>query len=194
MNERMNNMSGLTSAYKYFQFIKIIGAWISGIGLFGMMFMIVYDVFLRNVMGNSINGAFEIVQNYFMPLAVFPALAYIYASGVLPKMDLLIEKFNIPTKRIVIFGILLIEIFILVLMTLYTLEYAMTGLEKKMAFPAAGTMYPVYPLFFTIPIAFGLIVVENVFIFISNIFKKEPSFIFETEENKELNNKVQVTF
>jgi TRAP-type C4-dicarboxylate transport system permease small subunit len=184
VKERMNVMKGILSAYRYFDYIKIIGVWISGISLIGMMFFVVYDVFLRNVVENSINGGFEIVQNYFMPIVVFPSLAYVYSSGVLPKMDMLIERFKNKTKMFFIFGMLLIEIFILVLMTQYSLEYAMTGLERDMAFPAAGTLYPLYPIFFFIPIAFGLIIVENIFILVRNLIEKQPSFLFKDEDKK----------
>lgn len=176
-------MNSIDRLYKYFHFIKVTGVWISGISLIGMMFFIVIDVFLRNVMSNSINGGFEIVQNYFMPVVVFPALAYAYSSGVLPKMDLLLEKFKDNIKLVFILGMLLLEIFILVLMTMYTWDYAMIGLERKMAFPAAGTLYPVYPLFFIIPISFALIIVENVFILLKNLLEKKPTFLFEPENN-----------
>ncbi|WP_209123446.1 TRAP transporter small permease [Alkalihalobacillus sp. BA299] len=174
-------LKGIENAYKYFNYIKVIGVWISGIALFLMMFFIVYDVILRNLAGDSIRGGFEIVKNYFMPLVVFPSLAYIYSSGVLPKMDLLIEKFHNKTKMVFIIGMLVIEIVILVLMTQFTWTYAMTGLEREMAFPAAGALYPLYPLFFLIPIAFGMIVIENVFILLKNIKEKVATFQFKYE-------------
>nr|WP_263327253.1 TRAP transporter small permease [Neobacillus sp. Marseille-Q6967] len=176
-------MNGILRAYKYFDWIKLIGVWISGISLFGMMVFIVMDVFLRNSGGNPINGAFEIVQNYFMPILVFPSLAYVYSSNVLPKMDLLIDRFQHKTQKFFIFGMLIIEIFILVLMTQFTWEYAMQGLDRNMSFPAAGTLYPIYPLFFFIPAAFALIIVENIFILLKNLLEKEPSFLFKTETN-----------
>jgi hypothetical protein len=68
-------------------------------------------------------------------------------------------------------------------MTQFTWEYAMEGLERKMSFPAAGTLYPVYPLFFFIPAAFVLIIVENLFILLKNLLQKDPSFLFNIERN-----------
>ena len=176
-------MDSIEKLYRMFQFIKLIGAWISGIALIGMMVFIVFDVLLRNVFENSINGAFEIVQNYFMPIVVFPALAFIYSSGVLPKMDLLLDKFNEQTKKIIIILMNVIEIFILLIMTQFTWEYALTGLEKGMSFPAAGTLYPLYPLFFFIPIAFLLIIIENIFILIRNFTQREATFLFHTNKD-----------
>ncbi|EMF46055.1 hypothetical protein B481_2635 [Planococcus halocryophilus Or1] len=64
-----------------------------------MMLMIVYDVTMRTLFSSSIRGGFEIIQNYMMPLVVFPGLAYVYASGVLPKMDLILERLNKKQKN-----------------------------------------------------------------------------------------------
>ncbi|GGC89467.1 hypothetical protein GCM10007216_20270 [Thalassobacillus devorans] len=172
-------MRSALKIYRVFEWIKLIGIWISGISLFGMMMFIVVDVVLRNVLSDSINGGFEFVQNYFMPLAVFPALAYVYSSGVLPRMDLVLDKFSVPIKRILIFIMVLLEIFILGLIVQFTWEYAVSGLEREMSFPAAGSLYPLYPLFFLIPLSFALIIVENLFILFRNIIERKPSFLFK---------------
>ena len=58
-------MNGIKRAYKYFNWIKLLGVWISGISLFGMMVFIAMDVLFRNVGGGSINGGFEIVAELF---------------------------------------------------------------------------------------------------------------------------------
>ena len=116
-----------------------------------------------------------------MPLLVFPSLGYVYSSNVLPKTDLLIERFQGKMKKIFIFVMLIVEIIILLLITQFTWEYAMQGLERKMSFPAAGTLYPVYPLFYFIPTAFALILIENVFILLKNLLEKEASFLFNKE-------------
>jgi TRAP-type mannitol/chloroaromatic compound transport system permease small subunit len=179
--EGVNDMDGILKIYRYFEYMKLAGVWISGISLIGMMLFIVFDVFLRNVLSDSINGGFEIVQNYFMPIVVFPSLAYAYSSGVLPRMDLFMERLKDKSKMMLIFGMLILEIFILFLMTLYTWEYAMTGLERKMSFPAAGSLYPVYGLFFLIPISFTLIIIENIFILLKNVMVKKPSLLFQKD-------------
>lgn len=178
-------MEGLLRAYKVFGYLKVIGVWISGISILIMMFFISYDVFVRNVFSGSIRGGFEIVQNYLMPLAVFPSLAYVYSSGVLPKMDLIMEKLGKKVRKGFIYFMLLIELFILVLIVQFSWEFAMSGLERKTAFPAAGTMYPLYPLFFTIPVAFAMIIIENLFIFIRNI-KDEKATLLVIDKEGEL--------
>lgn len=172
-------MTKVEKIYRIFEKIKIIGVWISGIALLGMMVIIVIDVISRNVFLHSISGGFEFVQNYFMPVAVFPALPFIYSTGVLPQMDLLLDRCNERMKKINVMLVVVIELFIMIFMTLYTWDYAVTGLEKGTAFPASGKLYPLYPLFFFVSIAFGLIIIENIFILIRNFTQRGTTFLFK---------------
>ena len=163
-------MGGLLSAYKVYGYLKLAGAIISGMAIFAMMSLIVADVVSRNFLGGSIAGSFEIVENYFMPLAVFPALAYVYGSGVLPKMDLAMHKTSKTVQDAVIYGLLVIELVLFALMTYYTWGYAVTGMERKTAFPAGGDLYTLWPLFFVVPLAFAMVIVETLFVLLKNIF------------------------
>lgn len=163
-------MGGLLSAYKVYGYLKLAGAIISGMAIFAMMSLIVADVVSRNFLGGSIAGSFEIVENYFMPLAVFPALAYVYGSGVLPKMDLAMHKTSRTVQDAVIYGLLVIELVLFALMTYYTWGYAVTGMERKTAFPAGGDLYTLWPLFFVVPLAFAMVIVETLFVLLKNIF------------------------
>ncbi|HHY21825.1 MAG TPA: TRAP transporter small permease subunit [Bacilli bacterium] len=177
-------MNRMLKIYEIFEVIKKIGLFISGISILGMAFLIFYDVLVRNLFSGSIRGGFEIVQNYFMPLVVFPSLAFVYSSGVIPKMDIIIGKLGDKEKKYIIFIMLLLEIFILILIVQFSWQYAMNGLERKIAFPAAGTLYPLYPVLFTIPIAFALITIENIFIFIRNILEKKPTLLVIDKEGE----------
>lgn len=176
-------MDSVWKAYKIFNYLKKIGVIISGLFILVMMCVIVYDVVMRNLFNSSIRGGFEIIQNYLMPLVVFPGLAFMYASGVLPKMDMLLDKVSIKAQRIFVIVMILIELFILVLIVQFSLEYAINGLERKTAFPAAGTLYILYPLFFVIPIAFAMIIIENIFVLIRNILINEPTLVMKIEDN-----------
>lgn len=177
-------MNRMLKIYRIFEVIKKIGLFISGISILGMAFLIFYDVLVRNLFSGSIRGGFEIVQNYFMPLVVFPSLAFVYSSGVIPKMDIIIGKLGDKAKKYIIFIMLLLEIFILILIVQFSWQYAMNGLERKIAFPAAGTLYPLYPVLFTIPIAFALITIENIFIFIRNILEKKSTLLVIDKEGE----------
>ena len=159
----------LTRSYHVFGYAKVAGAVVSGIALFGMMVWIVLDVASRNLRGTSISGSFEFTQNYFMPLAVFPALAFVYASGVLPRMDLLVPKFGYRVQKVTSLVLLAIEIVLLALLTYYTWDYAMSGMERGTAFPAGGNLYPIWPAYFLAPIGLGMALVEVAFSTARNI-------------------------
>ena len=162
-------MTALQKGYTYFGYLKVAGAIISGLSIFGMMLFIVYDVAGRNFLGGSIRGGFEIVQNYFMPLAIFPALGYVYASGITPKMDLLMPKMPARAQAAVVYVLLIFEVAIFALLIYFSWDYALTGMERGMTFPAAGSLYPLWPLFFLVPLGFALVVVETLFVLARNI-------------------------
>lgn len=172
-------MEAVWKVYRLFHYLKLIGIWISGAAVMAMMLLIVYDVVMRTVFSSSIRGGFEIIQNYMMPLVVFPGLAYVYSSGVLPKMDLLLDRFGPKMQKAIILLMIALELFVLALIVQFSWAFAMDGLARGIAFPAAGTLYPLYPFFFLIPIAFGMIIVENLFILIRNLLEKKPSLLME---------------
>lgn len=162
-------MTVLDRIYRYFGYLKVAGAIVSGLSIFGMMLFIVYDVAGRNFFGGSIRGGFEIVQNYFMPLSIFPALGYVYASGITPKMDLLMPRMPVRLQAGVVYLLLLLELAVFALLIYFTWGYAMTGMERGMTFPAAGSLYPLWPLLFLVPFGFALVIVETLFVLARNV-------------------------
>lgn len=166
-------MERLLRWYRVFGYLKLTGALISGASIFAMMLFIVADVVSRNFLSGSISGSFEIVQNYFMPAAVFPALGYVYASGMLPKMELLVPKLREAAQQAVVYFLLVLELVIFAVLAYYTCGYALSGLERREAFPAGGTLYPVWPLFFLVPGGFLLVVAETVFVLVRNLLAAE---------------------
>jgi TRAP-type transport system small permease protein len=163
-------MNALDKGYRLFGYLKVAGAIISGLSIFGMMLFIVYDVVGRNFLGGSIRGGFEIVQNYFMPVAIFPAIGYVYSSGITPKMDLLMPKTPKRLQAAAVYVLLVLELAIFSLLVYFTWGYAVTGMERGMTFPAAGSLYPVWPLLFLVPFGFALVLVETLFVLARNVF------------------------
>jgi TRAP-type C4-dicarboxylate transport system permease small subunit len=163
------SMHGLMRAYTVYGRLKLVGALLSGAAIFGMMLWIFADVVSRNFLGGSISGSFEIAQNYFMPLAVFPALAYVYGSGVLPKMDLLMHRLPQRLQDAVVYLLLGLEIAVFSLLTYYTWGYARFGMERGTSFPAGGDLYPLWPLFFLVPLGLAMVLVETLFVLARNL-------------------------
>lgn len=175
-------MQALMSAYRGYGYIKLVGALLSGLVIFGMMLFIVADVVSRNVLGGSIPGSFEVAENYFMPLAIFPALGFVYASGVLPKMDLLMHRLPQRAQDVVVYLLLLIELVIFAMLVYYTWGYAMGGMERGEAFPAGGSLYTLWPLYFIVPIGFAMVLLETLFVLVRNVIGEHVSLtMLETE-------------
>lgn len=134
--------------------MEFFGMVISGLSIATMMLLIMTDVVMRNFLDSPITGTYELVQYFLMPLAVFPALAYTYTSGVLPRLGELVSKmpgkFQIFNKNMII----VIEIVIFVLLTLYGMKFAQAGIADRMAIPVSGNLIPVYPVYVVVPLGF----------------------------------------
>src|SRR5699024_4472464 len=111
------------------------------------------DVISRNFLDGSISGSFEFVQNYFMPLAVFPGLAYVYGTGILPRMDLLRERlrgrFGVAVTHLQV----ALELLAFALLFYLTLGYAIDGAQREVGFSAAGEIHTLWPVYFVVPLA-----------------------------------------
>lgn len=171
-------------AYDFFSKVKFIGVVISGLAILTMMLAIVADVASRNLTGASILGVYEITQNYLMILAIFAALPFVYSSGIMPKLELLFERFKGRGRTILINGILVLEILVYAAMAYYSWQFAMTGLGNESGFMAGGKIYPLYPVLFVIPISFLGMTIECIFAILNNLTSKEPNLTYEvvTEE------------
>lgn len=173
-------------SYKAYTAVKRTALIISGVSLFFMMLLIVADVFSRNFLSQSISGSYEIVRNYFMPVTLFPALAFAYGTGIFPRITMVVDKLGIGKQRIIIIILLFFEAILFSLIAYYGLGYALESTSKALAFPAGGNMYPLYPFIFLVPICFLLILVDIVFLIIKNIIQKEPSLTVLEDSNQEI--------
>ncbi|OLO36370.1 hypothetical protein BTR23_15995 [Alkalihalophilus pseudofirmus] len=163
----------IDTLYKGFTKIKNGGLVLAGVAVFLMMAFIVVDVTLRNLFNASISGNYEIIQRYLMPLAVFPAIAITYSSGLMPKITMFVEKLSEKAQYIINMLLLFLEIFVMILIFYYSWKYAVQGLQAGVTFPAGGKMYPLYPVLFLVPIGFALLMIELVFNIIKE-FMKNP--------------------
>lgn len=177
MTQRYINM------YKSFEKIKWFGMLVSGVTIFIMMLYTCLDVFLRNIFNSSSLYTYELSQYYFMPMAVFPALAYAYGKGVMPRIEFLIAKVKEPFQRVVAIVLLSFEIVLFLLLTIYGWEYAMSAFENSISFTAGGENYLLGPVILFAPISFLLIMVECIFLLIKNIKNSKPSFTVLKNEN-----------
>src|SRR5690625_2516001 len=72
--------------------LQKLGGKISGIAILAMMGVIVVDVFMRNIFKSPVPGSYVIIESFLMPIAIFPALGYVYMVGVLPRLNDFVER------------------------------------------------------------------------------------------------------
>lgn len=174
---------GYLKAYSIFHKIKWAGMLISGLTVFVMMFYTSADVILRNINGTSPLHAYEVSQYYFMPLAVFPALAYTFSVGMMPRIEFMITKVKNKSFQWVVALILIsIEIFLMLLLAYFGLQYFMHALGNGLSFTAGGTSYPLSLVIVFVPIGFLLVAIEMVFLLIKNLKTKQPTFTVTDKE------------
>lgn len=169
--------AGYLKAYNVFGKIKWAGMIISGITVFVMMLYTSADVVLRNINGTSPLHAYEVSQYYFMPLAVFPALAYTFSVGMMPRIEFIITKVkNKSFQWIIAIVLITVEILLMLLLAYFGLQYFMHALSNDLSFTAGGTSYPLSLVIVFVPIGFLLVAIEMTFLLMKNLKTKEPSF------------------
>ncbi|WP_174727411.1 TRAP transporter small permease [Mesobacillus harenae] len=175
-------MRKLERCYSYFGYTKKLGVFLSGIAMFGMIILITLDVLSRNLLSSSIPGSYEFVQNYLMSLASFSIIIYAYSSGIMPRIPIVLEKLPLIIQKILHQTMLLFELIIVALITYYSFGYALTGTEKNFSFPAAGDLFPIYPFLYLVPLGFGCIFIEIIFLLIKNIISKGVWITFDKQQ------------
>lgn len=153
--------------------VNMFGVYISGIAILLMMCMIALEIILRSVFSSSIPGGYLIVQNYFMPLVVFPALAYAFKSGIFPRLDIVVDKVKSQiAKMCIIVAILLVELICCVILAYFGFVMGLEGAEEGRAFLTGNTYLPLYPFFFFVGIAFTMVSIKITMMLLKLIVSK----------------------
>lgn len=169
----------MIAAYNIFNKVKLGGMYLSGITIFIMMLFIVADVALRNLTNASVLGSYEITEHLLMPIAFFPGLAFVYSSGIMPRIEMVVVKLKNTHQRKIFIAMLLLELILFLLLTFYGLQYALTGTEEMLGFSMKGNIIPYYPILYFVPLGFLLLAVEIFFLIIKNVQSKKPTLNFQ---------------
>lgn len=144
------------------QALRNVGKYVCGIAILMMMAITVVDVFMRNVIGISLSGGYDIIESFLMPIATFSALSYVYWCGVLPKLTELASKVPNWFEQLNKIVILFIDMVVFALMTSFGFLFALTGMTEEVAVSIAGELVPIWPVYFIVPIGFFLVFAEAV--------------------------------
>lgn len=104
-----------------------------------------------------------------MPFIVFPALAYVYSSGVLPRLEIFVNKFSQGKQLIINFIMRVIDFVIYGLMFYFALKYMIAGTIQGVAFSVGGSLAPLAPSLIIAVIGFLLLVIEIILAFFKNV-------------------------
>ncbi|MFA1820864.1 TRAP transporter small permease [Virgibacillus oceani] len=151
------------------KFIQEIGKNISGLAILSMMIIIVLDVVMRNIFQISIPGSYVIIENFLMPIAIFPALGYVYMVHILPRLSEFIERRSRRFERFNRFLLLGIDIIVFGLLTYYTFLFFLDGYNNQIAIPVATNFIPLWPIYFLIPLGYFLVLQEVILQLIQEI-------------------------
>lgn len=172
-------VSNLDRAYGVFKYLEKIGLLVSGASLMLTMLLITIDVFVRNFTISSLVGIYEIVQNYLMPIMVFPAIGYAYSEGIMPRIVMVTDKLSARVRVAAAMLISLIEVAIFSSMAYFTFAYSVDSVQEKLGFICGTSMLPLYHVMFLPALSFAMIAIENVFLLITNIKNKTDRFTYK---------------
>lgn len=166
-------MTAIDKAYRVFHYVKYAGMLLSGTTIFLMMAFIVIDVITRNLMGSSVFGSYEITQYFLMPLAVFPALAYAYSSGIMPRLEMFTGRLNPSAQLSISVFMMIVELILFSMLTYYGWQYAISGTQEQLGFSMKGGIVPYYPILYFIPLGFLLLTIEILFLIVKSISERK---------------------
>ena len=124
-----------------------------------------------------------------MVLVTVPAMPFAFGDGVMPRVDMAINKFTPRFKRTIVCVMVVLDIIIFAVFTYLTIVFTISGFEEKTVFMAGTKYYPVYWIYPLIPAAFIMLVIEDIFVLIRNFSLHTAAMTTETNtvENLPLN-------
>lgn len=134
---------------------------ISSIGLAGLMILISAGVITRYIFGFSIPTAYEITENFLMPMTVFAALGYSYRTGIFPRVDAFVNGLtNLRLKQIINVIILGLELIVFLFISYHLFQFFLYSIDTGMGFRSGRISFPLYHIHFLMFISFAWMTVR----------------------------------
>ncbi|MBR0093389.1 MAG: TRAP transporter small permease [Lachnospiraceae bacterium] len=173
--EQENNLKKLDKIYAGYSILTKVCNAVGILAVYAMMFIIVIDVFFRNFMPSPLTGIYEIVQWFLLPLSCIPFFGYAYASGIMPRVTMAVEKFKPSVQNKISIFVLILNIIMFSFLAYAGWVYAVKQMGKGGVVTIGKEHVAVWPLFFVIVVAYIMVTIECVFATIKNIKCKERS-------------------
>ena len=164
--DKLNNAMGKVEI-----FVEHIG----GLACFLLMMAVVFGVLERYVLQTTIiEGLYNIIESWIFPLLIFGALAGSYRFGLWPRLEVVIDRLPHQPNRIINIVHEVIGLVMYLVITYFTMFYAIAMTEEGRQFQAGAATYPLYPFLWLVPVAFVLLSVEVLINLWKMIVKKAP--------------------
>ena len=147
------------------------------IAVYVMMFLIVIDVFFRNFMPFPLQGIYEIVQWFLLPISCISFFGYAYACGIMPRVTMAVERLPAAARHWISCVVLVLSIGIFGLMSYAAYVYAIKQMTRGGVVTIGTEHVAVWPLYFLIILAFVMVVVECIFALIKNLLDKDRNAV-----------------
>ena len=155
--------------YIYIRKVETFFSYLAMVAAFALMLLGTSDAIGRTFFNKPVPGATEIGEFYLMEAIVFLGLAYTYTVGGPVRMDILATIFGHRFRFATEFLSQIIGIILFMIITWYSLQFALDGLSLGKAHGAGIFMLPTYPAYFFVPFGSLLTIVSIVTGLIRNI-------------------------
>ena len=174
-------MERLDHVYRYWQKLKNLFLFISGVGIFGMALYITVDVVWRKFAPTALVGTYEIVQYYLMPTIILLSMCYAFSSGVMPRIVAFVNK--LPPKGQRVMGIVLpiLDLVFCITMGVLSTEYAVQATHDKLTFICGVNTLPVWQMYYLASLAYIMMCIENIFVLVRNILTGSSEVIYQKQ-------------
>ncbi len=139
----------------------------AGLCLLAMMLITVISVFGRYVLGmDLIPGAYNIIERIVFPLIVFWALPLAHREGTFPRLDLFTMTMPHRLRASITAVVLLVELAVFLILLYYVSQFAWNSYLDGRRAQIGTTYWQLYPVLAMVPLAFGLMVLEMLRLFV----------------------------
>lgn len=162
--------AGLTFAHK-------LGAGIAGVFMAVMMLAITVDVAGRNFDIILVSYSYEWTEYYFMAFAFFPALGYIYSSGIMPRVNSLYDRMRDGPRTMVAVLFLLTEIVVFGLLFMWTIDEFVHAFSESTTFSVGYEQQLFWPVKLVVPAGICLLLLDRLFVLSENLIYRNGTLV-----------------
>lgn len=148
---------------KYIGYISNTLSVIGGVAVLTMLFHIVADVAMRNIMNIALPATVEVVSRYYMVAAAFLPLAWVERTGGMITVDFLTGALGRRALKINDIAVGVLSVAVYVFLTYSSWLVALAQFRRSSFIVSMSVSIPIWPTYFILPVSFFLAAVVCLF-------------------------------